>query len=477
MRFMELLQILVGVWADPVWILPAVLLAVGLVAGVILAISLRPGERELATASAELTRLDLEKRRDTVIEAIRALDLERDKLSPEDYEREKRALLGHGAQTLRALEGASEGAVADEEQDTDALIKALAEHEEALGRPTVAAIVARLTERETPPPPSEAEVPTATGLPPVWQGALVVLAGLAALLLVSIGVRVYNANMAREAEPEQVAQQAPARGQQRPPAATRPELQPSPEEQAWMTALESNPDDLEALNGLTDFEIRRQGWEQARDYNQRALALDPDGAQPRIWEALLDYRDGNFPRAVEKLEGVIADHPDAYRAYQFRGLIHLQMGQFDDAVARFEQAIERAEDPRVQGGLRQLIGEARQARAANAPELGGTISLGEGVDPSKWGDKATLFVSAKASTGPPMPLRAKKVALGDFPLTFEIASADAPMRGGPLPETVTVTVKVDLDGNPMGDDPGAPKVTLEGVTPGTLDLAFTLPQE
>ncbi|MFK7930408.1 MAG: hypothetical protein AB8H79_19625, partial [Myxococcota bacterium] len=108
------------------------------------------------------------------------------------------------------------------------------------------------------------------------------------------------------------------------------------------------------------------------------------------------------------------------------------------------------------------------------PELGGTIRLAPGGDAKAWGPSAQVYVSVKGMTGPPMPLRAKRLANGPFPLEFSLSATDAPMRGGPLPGPVMLTVKVDLDGNPMGDDPGAPKLIVEGVTAGTLDLDLEL---
>ena len=155
-------------------------------------------------------------------------------------------------------------------------------------------------------------------------------------------------------------------------------------------------------------------------------------------------------------------------------MIHLQLREIDQAIVLFEQALERTDDERGKAGIRQLIGEARQAKAAMAPELGGTVSLADGFDPASLPPTASLFVSVKAANGPPMPLRAAKFPIDSFPVKFELSSMDAPMRGGPLPETVTVTVKVDLDGNPMGDDEGAPKTVVEGVKPGTMDLAVVL---
>lgn len=458
-RFVDLVMVFVEVFQDPVWIAPGILLAIGLVGGTAAAVWLtRTSDRD--TLQAERDRLDLEKRRDAVIEAIRALDLERDKLSPEDYEREKRALLGHGADAMRALEGA----VQDEERAD--LIAAVEAQRETLGEERAQAIIAALSAEASPPAPVAPPPPKQEGgLAPEWRGVLGTLAVVVALLLLFLGL------VAAQDRPKPAAATRTASAASATPAAPPPT---SPQQDAFRERLETDPDDLQALNGLTDWAIRLQQWDDAAEYSQRALKVNPNDPEARVWSALLTYREGNFPQAVATLESVIADAPDYARAHQFRGMIHLQLREHEKALGRFQKALELTDDPGAKAGIQRLIGDTRQAMQASKPELAGTIRLAEGVDVASWGDQAMVFVSVKAPTGPPMPLRAKRVPLGEFPLSFELSSLDAPMRGGPLPETVSVTVKVDLDGNPMGDDPGAPKVVIEGVKTGTLDLDVEL---
>lgn len=453
-RIYDLLMIFVDVFQDPVWVAPGVLLLIGLVGGAIAALVLT-GQRDGSTLDAETERQDLEKRRDSVIAAIRALDLERDKLSPEDYEREKRALLEHGAEAMRALEGA----VQDDEQAE--LMAAIEASREQLGEERAKAITA-LVQGGPLPKPQPTGLRLESRLALISLGSVLLL-GVLALVLVGLQER---------PEPAPVAATAPSSGGGGQTAAQQPPE--SPEEQALQARLDKDANDLEALNGLTDFAIRRQLWDKATDYNTRALALDAKSSEGRVWHALLVYREGNFPQAVQELEAVIADAPDYPRAHQFRGMVHLQLRQFDEALAKFQTALELTEDPAAKASIQRLIGDTRQAMQAARPEIGGTITLGEGVDPAAWGSQAQVYVSVKATTGPPMPLRAKRFPAGPFPLEFNLSSMDAPMRGGPLPESVSVTVKVDLDGNPMGDDPGAPKIVIEGVKPGSLDMQIVL---
>lgn len=460
-RLQELWTAFANAYDPAVWGLPLTVMLIGIIGGVVVSIlAFRANERR--TVEAEGRRLDLLRSRDTVVDAIRALDLERDKLSPEDYERERKALLAHGAQAMRALE---EDPVSD---DSNEILAAVEQQREALGDERADLIKGLLTgaplpTAESTPAPAEAR---RAAISPQWQGALItlgVVGVLGALYLVLTGVEATN---------DRNGVNAAAAQRSAPPQ--RREVPVTEAEKTWAATLESNPDDLDALNGLTDYEIRRQRWDSAIGYNDRALAVDPRNPEARTWKALLVYRTGAYPEATRQLDAVIADHPDYARGHQFRGMIHLQLKELEPALARFERALELATEDSQRGGLRALIAETKQAMNAGKPELAGTVTLAEGVDPSAWGPSAQVYVSVKAANGPPRPLRAKRLPNGPYPLTFSIASTDSPMGGGPLPADISVTVKVDLDGNPMGDDPGAPKLVVGDVQPGSLDLNLVL---
>jgi tetratricopeptide (TPR) repeat protein len=460
---------------DPAfWTVPTVVMLVGAGLGAVAAWRVTRTD-ESAVVDAESRRLDLEKRRETVVEAVRALDLERDKLAPEDYERERRALLAHGARAIRDLE---EGDVSeDAEGDLRAAVEAARER---LGDARADAIQ-RLLDGEPPPaspsvdaaPAAAARAPTEPPsekgpfIGPRWEGALWTLAGVGALLALFLVLR--GVELANDANgTNEVAQREGTSMVSR-------SAQVGPRQQAWLDALEQDPDDVEALNGLTDFELRRQNVERAREYNARALAAAPEDPDARTWAAMLEFSGGDPVAAVQQLDRIIAEAPQAWRPLYFRALIDVQIGRTGPALERLERAMELAEAEEDRFAVRRLLAEVRARMPAEGPELSGTITLAEGVDPSSWPENAAVFVSVRAASGPPRPLRAKKLPPGPFPLAFSLSAGDAPMGGGPLPDQVQLTVKVDLDGNPMGDDPGAPKVVLDGVSPGADPLEIALP--
>lgn len=446
--FQELLQGWLAAFDLQIWLIPLVVTLLGAAVG---AVAMLWGRSALDEQRAleEGRELDLIRRRQNVVEAVRALDLEKDKLSPEEYEAERRALLAMGAEALRAHE---EGHVTEGE-GTSELQAALERERERLGEVRYA-VIQRVLRGEP------VEAPAAgPRIGQRWQGALWTLGAVGVLMVLYVVLRGVEAS-----QPPDMAQ-APAAG---------PTAEP-PEAVAAETRLRENPEDLDALNTLTDFAIRQQRWGDAAQYSRRALAVAPADPQARTWSALLDFRGGSVEEALASLDLVIAEHPDFAMALQYRGLIALRMGDFEIAIRSLEAALEHTEETEARLALRQILSEARAKQpVASEPEIHGTILLSEGIDPAAWGEKASVFVSVRAAEGPPMPLRAQKLPAGPFPLSFSLGPTDSPMGGGALPERVVVVVKVDLDGNPMGDDPGAPKVVIEGVEPSDTPLEIVL---
>lgn len=75
----------------------------------------------------------------------------------------------------------------------------------------------------------------------------------------------------------------------------------------------------------------------------------------------------------------------------------------------------------------------------------GTLELSEGADPSRG---VVLFVIAR-STGAGPPLAVKRLAVGPFPVEFEIGPADAMLAGRPFAGPIRLSARLDADGDPL----------------------------
>jgi hypothetical protein len=114
---------------------------------------------------------------------------------------------------------------------------------------------------------------------------------------------------------------------------------------------------------------------------------------------------------------------------------------------------------------------AANAQASGAP-ISGRVSLGEGVTA---GGDGVLFVIARSGSGGGPPLAVRRLPVGPFPVEFEIGPTDVMIAGRPFVGPITLSARVDRDGNPMTRDPDdAVAVLPEPVEPGARDVDLTL---
>lgn len=239
-------------------------------------------------------------------------------------------------------------------------------------------------------------------------------------------------------------------------------------------ALEANPNDLPALNMLTQVFLAEP--ERAMGYNRRALEVDPNDPDARTLQAALTAAVGMHERALERLDEVLADHPDHPRALTYKGLVALEAGAAKEAVSALEKVLAIApDDP----GLNAALDEARRQlgegalRPAGSVVVSGTIAL----DPAREGTLgAAVFVSLRDPTGGP-PLAAVRLPPGPFPLRFQVTDADAIAMGGaprPIPAVFDLSIRLDQDGNAMSRAAGEPEAVVQGARRGSTGLALIL---
>ena len=113
---------------------------------------------------------------------------------------------------------------------------------------------------------------------------------------------------------------------------------------------------------------------------------------------------------------------------------------------------------------------AASAGPSGAP-ISGRVVAGEGVEA---GGDGVLFVIARSSGGGP-PLAVKRLPVGPFPLAFEIGPEDVMIAGRPFAGPITLTARIDRDGNPLTRDSGDATAVLQApVEPGARDIELTL---
>ncbi|MET0643908.1 MAG: hypothetical protein ABWZ17_05990, partial [Candidatus Binatia bacterium] len=68
--------------------------------------------------------------------------------------------------------------------------------------------------------------------------------------------------------------------------------------------------------------------------------------------------------------------------------------------------------------------------------------------------QATLFIIARADAAKGPPLAVKKIDRPVFPLSYSLGPENVMMQGMPFTGRVTITARLDKDGNPTTRQPG-----------------------
>jgi hypothetical protein len=123
-------------------------------------------------------------------------------------------------------------------------------------------------------------------------------------------------------------------------------------------------------------------------------------------------------------------------------------------------------------------GEAEMVPAAPDPgqTIAGTIVLPrERKGDVKKGD--TVFLIARRTGGPAGPgsmLAVQRLQAGDFPMPFALSNRDAMIPGTPFTGEISISVRVDKDGDPITRRKGDLLGQATGVHVGAHDVKITL---
>jgi len=112
------------------------------------------------------------------------------------------------------------------------------------------------------------------------------------------------------------------------------------------------------------------------------------------------------------------------------------------------------------------------APQAAATRITGTIQLGDGVTAPSG---ATLYLIVRVAgreTG--APLAVKQVASPSFPYQFEVSERDAMIENTPLIGEMSITARLDQDGDAFSTSPGDLSGETQPVTAGEADVIVVL---
>jgi hypothetical protein len=123
-------------------------------------------------------------------------------------------------------------------------------------------------------------------------------------------------------------------------------------------------------------------------------------------------------------------------------------------------------------------GEAEMVPAA--PEVGQTIAGTIVLPAARKGDVKkgdTIFLIARrtgGAAGPGSMLAVQRLQAGDFPMPFALSSRDAMIPGTPFTGDISISVRVDKDGDPITRRKGDLLGEATGVHVGAQDVKIAL---
>ncbi|HST44543.1 MAG TPA: tetratricopeptide repeat protein [Luteimonas sp.] len=238
---------------------------------------------------------------------------------------------------------------------------------------------------------------------------------------------------------------------------------------ALQAELTRNPAQAEGWALLARAQVAQGDADAASESFTRALALTPDDPVLLVEAALARAQADETRRfddpALAMLRRALAIDSRSQRARWFLGVALRQRGDDAGAAAAWERLLPEV-DAATAGSLRQQIDIARIAAGqpalpavATAPPVPpGTVVMappaagirlrvtldpafvaGPGMD-----DDATVFVLARIPGGPPMPVAAERLRLGDLPASLVLDDGDSPMPTRRLSELRAVEVLARL---------------------------------
>ncbi|WP_342622863.1 c-type cytochrome biogenesis protein CcmI [Pseudomonas alkylphenolica] len=231
-------------------------------------------------------------------------------------------------------------------------------------------------------------------------------------------------------------------------------------------AVEAQPDSAEGLYFLGRAYMAQERPADAAKVFERAAALAD--RQPELlgqWAQALYFANGKQwtaqlqsltdealkadPNEVTSLGllGIAAFESEHYQqAIDYWNRLSVQLPEGDASRAALQGGIERAQE-------KLKAGEGKVASAPAVAAAGARLKVRVELAPAlkdKVKPDDTVFIFARASSGPPMPLAAKRVTVAQLPIDVELSDSDAMMPSMKLssfPE-VQLVARVSRAGKP-----------------------------
>lgn len=249
---------------------------------------------------------------------------------------------------------------------------------------------------------------------------------------------------------------------------------------AFAQATRRLPEDARLLTDYAESAALRAGGDfagQPVELLERALAVDPNEPKAVALMGAAQYRLGNLPRALSYLKQLQTFlEAGSEEATQIAAIVQRIEGEVaggppaTEAATPGGSATAGAPAPAASGAP----APSPQAASPSAAALAGTVSVDAALA-ERAAQGGTLFVIARASGGPSVPIAVLRVASPEFPTSFTLDEENAmdPSRRLSGNDSLDLEARLSPSGEAMRQ-PGDLYGRIEHVQPGSTDLRIVL---
>ncbi|WP_307944751.1 c-type cytochrome biogenesis protein CcmI [Pseudomonas mosselii] len=265
----------------------------------------------------------------------------------------------------------------------------------------------------------------------------------------------------------------------------------APQSMAEMTtrlerAVQAQPDSAEGLYFLGRAYMAEQRPADAAKAFERAVALA--GRQPELlgqWaQSLYFAADKQWSAQLQTLtdEALKAD-PQEVTSLGLRGIAAFEGERYQEAIDFWQRLLAQlpqgdASRDALQGGIDRAADKLKAGggKVAETARLKVRVELAAALKDKVRPDD-TVFIFARASNGPPMPLAAKRVTVAQLPIEVELSDADAMMPQMKLSDfaEVQLVARVSRAGQPTHGEWKGQSAPLAAGTQGTQHVTIDSP--
>lgn len=263
-----------------------------------------------------------------------------------------------------------------------------------------------------------------------------------------------------------------------------PALQPRPSAAVdrARAAVAAQPGSVEAWSELGYALVDAEGWIDAFETSRQILTMSPGNPDGLLVHAIVRIAMGQRELAQDLVTEALTTHPSHVRGLMYQGMLAMQRGDREAAHTAWTRGLNTAGPgqgfeellalPSPSDGPQSPVpgmqaphpsaatqagtaakagpGPAAPSGGESDPTIRGVLHLADGASAPPGG---VVFVIARpvgVQGGPPAAVR--RLPAVSFPMVFELGPGDA-MLGGPFPAEVTLSVRLDADGNATSRSP------------------------